>query len=120
MLTVKDVISTKETLIGDSTAVEKTSLSVKPVIFKNFTGHWSQNAQKPCLSNINLTLNPGSVTAVIGKIGSGKSSLLLAFLKEIPLTTGILTNSGRMAYVEQDPIIFSGTFRENVLVWKKL
>lgn len=86
-----------------------------PIKFTNFTGYWSKTAIKPCLKDINLSFQPGTLTAVIGKVGSGKSSLLLSFLREIPMFNGSLDYQGKIAYVEQDPIIFSGTFRDNIL-----
>jgi len=116
LLTIKDVL-----LLGETSNENRSSLEIdghlgpKPIVFENFTGYWSENAQKPCLSNINLTFKPGTLTAVIGKIGSGKTSLLLSFLRELPITRGTLSYSSKIAYVEQDPIIFPGTFRDNVL-----
>jgi len=108
VLTVKEVTSTKENLY-------QSGKNPEPVVFQNFTGYWSKNAQKPCLYDINLVCKPGNVTAVIGKIGSGKTTLLLSMLKELPATQGVLEYCGKIAYVEQDPIIFSGTVRENIL-----
>ena len=106
VLTVKNVVEK---------GVQEEATGDEPVIFKDFTGYWSKGAQKPCLSDINLICNPGHVTAIIGKIGSGKTTLLFSLMKELPVTTGTLEYSGKIAYVEQDPIIFSGTVRENIL-----
>jgi tRNA A37 threonylcarbamoyladenosine biosynthesis protein TsaE len=36
----------------------------------------------------------------VGKIGSGKTSFLLSFLKEIPITDGDLISPTSVAYVE--------------------
>jgi len=88
---------------------------VAPVIFSNFSAWWKSDDAKPCLSDINLTLIPGQVNTVIGTIGSGKTSFLLSFLRETPKTLGQLKFEGRVAYVEQEPIIFSGTVRDNIL-----
>jgi len=89
------------------------------VVFENFTAYWAKDAQKPCLSNINLKMKEGSLTTVIGKISSGKTTLLLSMLKEIPVTSGKLETTGKIAYVEQEPIIFSGTVQENILFGKE-
>jgi len=96
---------------------DQNKLNTAGVLFQDFTGYWNTN-QKPCVENINLEIKSGAVTSIIGKIGSGKSSLLMAFLKEIPQTSGSLKYNGRIAYVEQDPIIFSGTIRQNILFGK--
>jgi len=89
------------------------------LVFKGFTAYWNKEAKIPCLKDINLALKSRTLTTVIGKIGSGKTTLLLSVLKEIPVTQGKLEFSGRVAFVEQEPIIFSGTFRENVLFGKE-
>jgi len=91
------------------------------IVFNNFTGYWNRNVNtsKPCLKNINLKIEEGELTTVIGKIGSGKTSFLMSFLKELPVTQGELSFSGSISYVEQEPIIFSGSIRENVLFGKE-
>lgn len=109
---VQDILYIPEVLDSDQS---RPIDSPKSVSFYNYTAYWSKKAQKPCLENINLALNAGEVTAVIGKIGSGKTSFLLSFLKEIPETQGHLYCKGTIAYVEQEPIIFSGTVRSNIL-----
>lgn len=117
VLSVKDILSIEE---STNAFRRKTSQSnKKSIVFKDFTGYWNQNTHAPCVSNINLTCHSGTLTAVIGKIGAGKTSLLLSFLREMPVTYGTLEYSGRIAYVEQDPIIFSGTVRENILFGRK-
>ena len=59
------------------------------------------------------------MNAIIGRIGSGKSSLLLSFTGEMPKIDGSLRYDGKLAYVEQEPIIFSGTVRENITFGKE-
>ena len=44
-----------------------------------------------------------------------QSSLILALLKELPISSGKLNVFGRIAYVPQQPWIFGGTIRENIL-----
>ena len=84
ILNIQDVLSVNETLDQDNN--EKKIQS--PVFFRNFTGYWNKDSKTPCLENINLTIQPGQVTAVIGKIGSGKTSFIFSFLNEIPITSG--------------------------------
>ena len=86
-----------------------------PIILKDFNAFWSRNNQKKCLTNLNISIYPGQVTALIGKIGSGKTSFLLALLREIPVTSGLMICNGSVAYVEQEPIIFSNSIRGNIL-----
>ena len=46
------------------------------------------------LKNINLTINKGEFLYIIGKVGSGKSSLLKTFYNELPLIAGTGTVCG--------------------------
>lgn len=48
-------------------------------------------------------------------MGSGKSGLLGVILEEIPYYSGYFQKRGTVAYVEQEPIIFSTTVKENIL-----
>lgn len=52
---------------------------------------------------------------VTGKIGSGKSGILGVILDEIPYYSGTYERNGSVAYVEQEPIIFSASIKENIL-----
>ena len=51
---------------------------------------------------------------VVGSVGSGKTSLLHALMNETNKTGGSQTVRGRLAYVEQEPFIFSASIRDNV------
>ncbi|KAJ2055314.1 Canalicular multispecific organic anion transporter 1, partial [Coemansia sp. S146] len=57
----------------------------------------------------------GELVAVVGKTGSGKSSLLLAMCKELEMTKGTGTVVGRIGYMEQSPWIMNDTMRANIL-----
>ena len=114
---VKEVLIIQEIIsISDQPDIDNYKPKITtPVSFTNFTAYWNNTNLNPCLSCIDLTFPLRSLTAIIGKVGSGKSSLLLSFLRELPRTMGSLQYSGTIAYVEQDAMIFSGTLRENVL-----
>lgn len=67
------------------------------------------------LSGINFTVKPGELLVVIGRVGSGKSSILMALMGELPIVSGDLTLYGRISYASQEPWIFAGTVEENIL-----
>lgn len=48
-----------------------------------------------------------------------QSSLLSAVLGELPPASGLVNVHGRIAYVSQQPWVFSGTVRSNILFGKK-
>ena len=79
------------------------------------TCSWSQSYLTDTLCGITLTIRKGEMLAITGAVGSGKSSLLTAILKELPLRKGTLSIHGKVAYVPQIPWVFSGTVRENIL-----
>ncbi|KAG1686732.1 Multidrug resistance-associated protein 9 [Nymphon striatum] len=68
------------------------------------------------IKNINMCVEKGSLVAVIGRTGSGKSSLLAALLGKMTLLNGTVSLGGSCAYVGQQPWIMNGTLRENVLL----
>jgi len=53
--------------------------------------------------------------AVLGAVGSGKSSLLLALLKEMNIISGSVKVDGKVSYVCQEPWIFPATIKQNIL-----
>jgi ABC-type multidrug transport system fused ATPase/permease subunit len=67
------------------------------------------------LKDINTTIKKGSFTMIVGDIGSGKSSLLMAILNEMVAggQASILIN-GSIAYSSQKPWIMSATVRDNI------
>ena len=76
----------------------------------------SLTPEEDTLKCINITSNfPGELIALIGSVGSGKSSLISALLKEIPLISGTSTLNGRVAYCAQTPWIQNLSLRDNVL-----
>ncbi|KAG7091281.1 hypothetical protein E1B28_010329 [Marasmius oreades] len=73
------------------------------------------HAQEPFqLKNINMSVPKGSFVAIVGQIGSGKSSILNALIGEMKKTKGQVTFGGTVAYVSQTPWIKNATVRENI------
>ncbi|CAB3365429.1 Hypothetical predicted protein [Cloeon dipterum] len=85
------------------------------VFIENLTARWSEKGEFT-LKNISLEVEPGSLVAVIGAVGSGKSSLIQALLGELKLSSGRSAVEARaVSYSSQEPWIFSGSIRENIL-----
>ncbi len=53
------------------------------------------------MEDINLTIPEGSLVAIIGAVGAGKSSLLSAVLGEMKLRKGNVRIKGSIAYTAQ-------------------
>ncbi|XP_070641616.1 ATP-binding cassette sub-family C member 4-like [Bos indicus] len=85
----------------------------------DFTASWDKKSGTPTLQDLFFTARPGELLAVVGPVGAGKSSLLRAVLGELPPSQGQVSVHGRIAYVSQQPWVFSGTVRSNILFGKK-
>ena len=84
------------------------------IVLHKFSAFWNQAAD-PVLENLNFKFEAGKFYGVTGKIGSGKSSLLQTFIREMPFVKGGMWVSGSISYVEQEPVIFSESIRSNVV-----
>lgn len=70
----------------------------------------------PFLKDIDLIVPSGSSLAIIGKVGSGKTSLLMALLGELyPIGDARISIPTTVAYSNQVPYIMEGTLQTNVL-----
>lgn len=85
------------------------------VELKSFRAHWTQEYAEPVLDNINISLKPPQLVAVIGPVGSGKSSLIQAILGELPPDTGSVKLQGSLSYASQEPWLFNASIRDNIL-----
>ena len=75
---------------------------------------------KQVLRNLNLEIKENELLAVIGQVGSGKSSLLMSIMNEIPfISADHFSVNGSMFYVAQEPWIFSGSLKQNILFGKE-
>jgi ATP-binding cassette subfamily C (CFTR/MRP) protein 1 len=67
------------------------------------------------LKDICLKIKKGSKVAIVGPVGSGKSSLLSALIGEMPKTQGSIALSGSYAYCCQQAWILTETIQGNIL-----
>ncbi|XP_044250789.1 probable multidrug resistance-associated protein lethal(2)03659 [Drosophila takahashii] len=76
---------------------------------------WDNNTPDYTLSGVHLQVHPGTLLAIVGHTGSGKSSLIQAVLGEIRAESGEIKVNGSISYASQEPWLFSGTVRQNIL-----
>lgn len=74
----------------------------------------------PTLKNINADFPKGKLIGIVGPIGSGKSSLLQALLRELPLESGSVSVCGKISYACQEPWVFAGSVRQNILFGQEM
>ncbi|NXE47010.1 MRP6 protein, partial [Casuarius casuarius] len=89
------------------------------ITIRNGTFSWSKETS-PCLRRIDLTVHRGSLLAVVGQVGAGKSSLLSALLGEMENTDGYVTMKSTVAYVPQQAWIQNASVEDNILFGKEM
>ncbi|XP_046373552.2 ATP-binding cassette sub-family C member 4-like isoform X2 [Haliotis rufescens] len=77
--------------------------------------HESEIEHYFALKSIALNIKKGELMAVVGTVGSGKTSLLLALLGEFPYQQGQITLHGSVGYAAQQSWVFSGSVKQNIL-----
>ncbi|XP_061693084.1 canalicular multispecific organic anion transporter 1 isoform X2 [Syngnathoides biaculeatus] len=75
---------------------------------------WQKDGE-PQLKNVRLDIKPGRLVAVVGAVGSGKSSLMSAILGEMHCTKGFINIQGSLAFVPQQAWIQNATLRDNIM-----
>ncbi|KAI2473984.1 ATP binding cassette (ABC) transporter subfamily C member [Diabrotica virgifera virgifera] len=85
------------------------------VFLNNATAKWSEMSVDNTLTGITIKVYPSQLLGVIGPVGSGKSSLLHVILQELKLVYGSVTVNGTVSYASQEPWLFAGSVRQNIL-----
>ncbi|XP_057338415.1 ATP-binding cassette sub-family C member 5-like isoform X4 [Microplitis mediator] len=116
----------------------KISTSLKPydwpqngaVEFRNVALRYRKNTPI-ILNNISFNAVAGEKLGIVGRTGSGKSSLITALFRLVELSDGCIKIDGsdvttislnklrsKLSIIPQDPIIFNGSIRYNLDPWK--
>ena len=104
---------------------------IDKIEFKNFRFNYP-NEDKEILKGINLVINKGETIGVVGKTGSGKTTLIRQLERQYPIMfDGLFINDipveeynkesirERVAYVPQEHVLFSRSVYDNVKLGKK-
>lgn len=76
---------------------------------------WDDEGGQRVLEDVNFEIRKGELAAIVGTVGSGKSSLLAAVLGELRKTSGKVRVCGTTACVAQTSWIQNATIQENIL-----
>ncbi|XP_042369269.1 ATP-binding cassette sub-family C member 4-like [Plectropomus leopardus] len=90
------------------------------VEMEKLTCYWNKSWDAPSLQSISVKVKSQQLLTVIGPVGAGKSSLLSAILGELRHDTGTLKVKGQLTYAAQQPWVFPGTVRSNILFGREL
>ena len=104
--------------------LEDTGISLRSVSF-------SYDGTTEVLHDVNLTIHPGTMTALVGPSGSGKSTVAKLIAGYWDVTSGSITLGGhelkdiplseiadQISYVSQDNYLFNRSIRENIRMGK--
>ena len=105
----------KPTLVSVRKRDERTHHIPPQADLENVTWFWNYLSEHGGLRSVSLKATCGQLVGITGSVGSGKTSLLMTFLGELPVFSGQVTCIGKMAYVSQTPWVYSGTVRENIV-----
>ncbi|KAL5380837.1 hypothetical protein PMIN02_010502 [Paraphaeosphaeria minitans] len=121
---------------GEQTASEHDSdVQVPPqdwpscgeVTINNVTAKYAPDKDATALSYVSLTIRPGEKIGIVGRTGSGKSSLILTLFRMLDVSSGSITIDGldistlkreevrrRIVGITEAPFIMPGTVKENL------
>ncbi|OAG06384.1 P-loop containing nucleoside triphosphate hydrolase protein [Paraphaeosphaeria sporulosa] len=97
------------------------------VSITDVTAKYAPDKDATALSNISLTIRPGEKIGIVGRTGSGKSSLILTLFRMLDVSSGSITIDGldistlkpegvrrQIVGVTEAPFIMPGTVKENL------
>lgn len=67
------------------------------------------------LDDLSISISRNELIAIVGPVGSGKSSLLAALAGDMRMTSGHIQQGTNMAYCPQSAFIQNATVRENII-----
>ena len=120
-----EVIDHKDEMVdkkGEKPASNKGDIVFSDVSFK----YKSRDAM--ILNHLNLTIHENEMVGIVGESGCGKSTILKLLMRLYGPSSGVISWNGvnvedlsmewirdQISYVAQEPVLFSGTIRENLL-----
>ncbi|XP_021375006.1 multidrug resistance-associated protein 1-like [Mizuhopecten yessoensis] len=102
----------------DIFSIDRDTSAKHSITIEKGTFTWEKETETPTLREINLEVPDGSLVAVVGSVGSGKSSILSAILGEMEKLKGKANVKGSIAYVAQQAWIQNATLQDNILFGK--
>ncbi|XP_050638323.1 multidrug resistance-associated protein 1-like [Macaca thibetana thibetana] len=108
---LEDFLHTEELLPQN---IETNYIGDHAIEFTDASFSWNKTGM-PVLKDLKIKIPEGALVAVVGQVGSGKSSMLSAILGEMEKLTGVVQRKGSVAYVSQQAWIQNCILQENIL-----
>ncbi|XP_044268715.1 probable multidrug resistance-associated protein lethal(2)03659 [Tribolium madens] len=104
---------------GSIALIQEKQLNVG-VQMKDVSAKWVSSSADYILTNISMSVGSNELVAIVGPVGSGKTTLLHVILKELLLSQGNLDVGGTISYASQEPWLFGGSIKQNILFGQKM
>lgn len=118
----------REIPLNDMIILEQNHKPQGHIVFENVQFSFPSRADIKVLNNLNLSLKAGHTTALVGRSGSGKTTIALLLLRLYEPNSGYIRLDGmniqqlsplwirsQIGTVSQEPALFSGSIRDNIL-----
>ena len=121
-----DYILSAESDLVEERSQDKLTSMLGQIEFKNLTFTYP-GSDEPVIKNFSLMVPPGNIIAVVGKTGTGKTTLMQLLTRTFDPPDGTLFIDnldikevslkqlrGHIGYIPQDTFLFSDTIRNNI------
>lgn len=118
------LLHAKSSIIDDKHAVKKRATGDLDFAIQSFT---YPGDEKSSLDNVNFKLSAGNTIGLVGKVGTGKSTIMKLVLREFDEYKGAITVGGinikdyalnsylpSLGYVPEESFLFSDTIKNNI------
>ncbi len=124
---ISELLDEKPAIVSAADAVGFAAAPKGAVKFEDVTFTYPARADREVLRHVSFTAQPGTVTAIVGPSGAGKTTLFQVLQRFHDPQSGRISVDGQdvvslqleslrgnIASVPQDPVIFSGSVAENI------
>jgi ATP-binding cassette, subfamily B, multidrug efflux pump len=124
---VESVLSVEPTIHDQASAIALPLAQVQGFLKADRLTYTYPGAKEPALNNLSFTIHPGQTVAIVGSIGSGKTTLANALPRLLDISAGQLFLDGQditqirlpdlraaIAYVPQESFLFSTAIHNNI------